>query len=567
MTDKTKTYPWEKSMPPTVNWRAEIPACPLTEVFDKSVKLFPNRPCTEFLGKHLTYREVAELTNRLTKGLQQLGIRKGTRVGLLLPNCPTYLISFYAILKAGGTVVNFSPLCAKLELERQISDSGIECMITLNLNSLSDKIEPFIGRYKLQKVIYDDFARMLPFPKNVLFHLFKRREISAIKSDKQHVLLSEIIKNNGKSVPVSISPHTDIAVLQYTGGTTGEPKGAMLTHANLFANTEQSAICFPKAVPGQEKVLCVIPFFHVFSMTAAMNLGLRLGAELIMLPHFDKPLLMSTIHKKHPTLFPAVPSVYATINTYKNLEKYNLRSIKFCISGGSPLPAEVKRIFEKNSGCILVEGYGLTEASPVVTVNPPDGTIKEGSIGLPLPGTIVEIRSAENPTRIMPTGEKGELCVRGPQVMKEYWNRPTQTNEAFIDGFLRTGDIAYMDNDGYVFLVDRIKDVIINSGYNVYPRNIEEAVYMHPSVFECVAIGVPEPYRGQVVKLLVKIAPDKTLTKSELLAFLKDKLSSMEMPRYIEFRDTLPKTLIGKIDRKALMQEEAERKQKLDNSK
>jgi long-chain acyl-CoA synthetase len=389
----------------------------------------------------------------------------------------------------------------------------------------------------------------------------KRRDIAAVPSDEAHVNFASLIANDGAYVPADIKPAEDIAVLQYTGGTTGVPKGAMLTHANLIANVTQSRMVFPGAEVGHERMLGVLPFFHVFAMTAVMNFAILLGGRIIMLPRFDLGQVVKTIDKKRPTLFPAVPTIYTAINHYKSLGDYDLHSIKYCISGGAPLPVEVKRDFERLTGCVVVEGYGLSETSPVTHCNPVEGENKTGSIGLPVPGTYVEIVSLEDHTTTLPQGERGEVCIRGPQVMKGYWRQPEETAEAMEatpDGWrLHTGDVGYLDEDGYTFIVDRIKDMIAAGGFKVYPRTVEEAIYLHPAVEECVVAGVPDAYRGQTVKAWIRLRAGKSLTVEALKAFLKDKLSPIEMPKLIEFRDSLPKTPIGKLSRKLMLEEDS----------
>jgi long-chain acyl-CoA synthetase len=380
------------------------------------------------------------------------------------------------------------------------------------------------------------------------------------REDEAHVAFATLTNNDGMVPPAAIDPLHDVAVLQYTGGTTGTPKGAMLTHANLLANAMQCRLWFQGTKEGGERVLAVLPFFHVFAMTSAMNFAITVGAEIIMLPRFELKMLLDTIARKKPTIFPGVPTIYTAINNAKETASYDLSSIRSCISGGAPLPVEVKNSFERLTGCVLVEGYGLSEASPVVACNPFNGANKPGSVGLPLPGTLVEIVSLdEQPPRILPQGERGEICVTGPQIMAGYWGKPEETARVLAGGRLHTGDVGYLDEDGYLFLVDRIKDVIIASGYKIYPRNVEEAIYQHPAVAECIVVGLPDPYRGQTVKAYVVRATGQGLTDTELLAFLADKLSPMEMPKQIEFRASLPKTVIGKLSKKDLLAEEAQR--------
>lgn len=548
-------HTWEGSYPAGVDWAEPIPARPLYSIFDEAVAQFAGRPCVDFLGRRYTYGEISDLVNRAAKGFQRLGVARGTRVGLCLPNSPYYLVCYFAVLKLGGIVVNFNPLYVERELATQIIDSQTEIMVTLDLAALYDKVAKMFDQAGLGQIVVCRMADILPQPKRLLFSVLKRGELAAIPADPRNVRFADLTENDGRYQPVDVDPG-EVAVLQYTGGTTGVPKGAMLTHANLLANTVQVFRWFPGLQRGEERLLGVLPFFHVFAMTVVMNLGIAAGAELILLPRFELEMLLKTIHKRRPTLFPGVPTIYTAINNAPTLKKYDVSSIKFCISGGAPLPVEVKHEFEKLTGCNLVEGYGLTEASPVTNCNPIGGIDKAGSIGIPLPGTIIEIRSPDDPGKLMPTGEKGEVCVIGPQVMAGYWKRPDDTAKTIVDGRLRTGDIGYMDRDGYVFLVDRIKDVILCGGYNVYPRNVEEAIYLHPAVVEVIVIGVPDAYRGQAPKAFVRLRDDATCTEKELKDFLADKLSKIELPREIEFRAELPKTMIGKLSKKELVAEE-----------
>jgi long-chain acyl-CoA synthetase len=356
--------------------------------------------------------------------------------------------------------------------------------------------------------------------------------------------------------PPAIDPETEIALLQYTGGTTGVPKGAMLTHANVVANAVQLRLWAPGLGGEHEKILGVLPLFHVFAMTVVMNHGLLLGAEMVLLPRYELKQLLKTIDKKKPSMFVGVPTLYAAINNAKETQGIDLSSLKYCISGGAPLPLEIKHRFEQLAGCVLVEGYGLSETAPVATCNPFLGVNKEGSIGLPMPGTTVEIVAIDGSERVLPAGERGEVCIRGPQVMKGYWKKPEESAKALKGGRFHSGDIGYVDAEGYIYIVDRLKEMILCGGYNVYPRNVEEAIYMHPSVAECAVIGIPDAIRGQTVKAFIVLREGRTVTKEALCEFLKDTLSPIEMPKQIEFRQSLPKTVIGKILKKALVAEE-----------
>ncbi|MXN63658.1 AMP-binding protein [Stappia sp. GBMRC 2046] len=540
----------------TEAWLKAFRPRPLHEYIDEAVSRFADRPAVDFLGKGWTYAELGQMVDQAAAGLKALGVEKGTRVGLCLPNTPYYTTYYFAVLKLGGIVVNFNPLYVQREIAFQARDSGARIMVTLDLKVIYDKVEDVRKEGALDKIVVCRMADILPQPKKFLFSLFKASERADVPNDAAHVFHNDLVAKGGSVEAAEIDPAEDVAVLQYTGGTTGVPKGAMLTHANLSANIEQMRTVFSAAEPGREKMLCVLPFFHVFAMTVVQNKSIALGAEMVMIPRFELKLLLDTIRRKKITLFPGVPTLYTAINNAELTRKYDLKSIKFCLSGGAPLPVEVKNQFEDLTGCMLVEGYGLTEASPVVSANPLDESRRAGSIGVPMPGTRVEFRDLDDPSKVMKQGEKGELVAIGPQVMKGYWNRPEETAKTIENGALHTGDVGYMDDDGFIHLVDRIKDLIICSGYNVYPRVIEEALYQHEAVAEAIVIAVPDDYRGQAPKAFVKLKAGGDVTAEGLKTFLRGHLSTIELPREIEFRDELPKTLVGKLSKKELVEEE-----------
>lgn len=549
-------HPWLARYPDDIDWHRALPEEPLFALWDRAVARFRDRPATDFLGKKSTYGQLDLWVTRMAAGLQSMGLTKGDRVGLFLPNVPYYPVAFFAVLKAGGVVVNFNPLSAEQEIAKQIADSGVRFMVTLDLAALYPKLASVAFEAGAEKIVVCRMAAALPFPKNLLFPLAKKRDIARIPADERVVWLDRVVANEGRLKPVAIAPE-DPAVLQYTGGTTGLPKGAILTHGNLSVNAAQSAAWFHKAEDGAERILCVLPFFHVFAMTVSLNLGILKGAELVLMPRFDLEDLLATVQKKKITMLPAVPTIFTAINNRPDVDGLDLSSIAMCISGGAPLPMEVKSRFETLTGCKLVEGYGLTEAAPVVACNPLWGDSRDGSIGLPLPGTQIKIVDLDDRTTPVCPGERGELCVRGRQVMPGYWQRPDDTEDSLRDGWLHTGDVGYIDGDGYVYLVDRIKDLILCSGYNVYPRVVEDAIYQHPAVAEVIVAGVPDEYRGETVKAFVKLRDGQSLDADGLRAFLADKLSKIEMPRIVEFRDRpLPKTLVGKLSRKDVLQQE-----------
>ena len=545
-------------MPDSIPAR-EIAAVPVADLLTESVLRFGGRPAMHFLGRRWTYAELGALAGRAARGLQDLGVGPGVQVGLCLPNTPYFPIFYYAILKIGGTVVNFSPLQVERELAAQIKDSATRIMVVLDMEAVYRRVAHVADAAGLQTIIICPMTGMLPPLKAALFHLFKRKQVARIPRDSRHLHYAALMNSRAPPAPVTIDPARAVAVLQYTGGTTGVPKGAMLTHANITINCRQVRAHWAGAVPGQERVLAVLPFFHVFAMTSVLNYSVDIAAEIVMLPRFDLKQTLATIAARRITIFHAVPTIYTAINTAAAGGRVRLGSIRFGVSGGAPLPHDVRQRFMDLTGCKLVEGYGLTEASPVVSCNPPDGMIKGGSVGTPMAGTAIEIRYLANPERRLVTGERGEVCVRGPQVMAGYWNRPAETAASFVEGALRTGDVGYLDGDGYLFLVDRIKDLILCGGYNVYPRVLEEALYEHPAVLEATVIGVPDEYRGQVPKAFVVLRPGHAATGEALRDFLAGYVSKIELPRSVEIRASLPKTMIGKLSKKELVAEEAAR--------
>ena len=552
--------PWLNRYPTDVDWNMQFKSDPLYRLMDLAVANHGSATATNFLGKTMTYAEIGRLIDRATAGLQALGVGRGSKVGLFLPNTPTYIVYYFAILRTGGTVVNFNPLYSHEELIFQVQDSQTDLMITLDLVALFGKIERLLAEGHLKRALVCSFSNLLPSGKSVLFRLFKSKEIAhPAKSAVAGHVISEatVLANDGAYKKVAVNPMEDIAVLQYTGGTTGTPKGAMLTHYNLVANMQQIMAWCGGLEPAKEKIIGLLPFFHVFAMTGVMNLGVATAAEIIMMPRFVLNDALKLIAATHPTIMPAVPTVLNAMLNHPDIKSFDLSSLKFCLSGGAPLPLEVKTAFEKLTGCKVVEAYGLSETSPGATFNPFDGPVKDGSIGQPLPGTTVSIRAVDDTSKEMPLGQEGEICIKGPQVMKGYWNKPEETANVFHDGFLRTGDVGKMDDEGFIFITDRIKDMIICSGFKVYPRHLEEKIYQHPAVEEVTVIGIKDSYRGEAPKAFIKLKAGMTATGADILKFLEPKLSKLEMPSQVEFRDALPKTMIGKLSKKELKQEEA----------
>ena len=547
--------PWLRAYPQNVAWDTSFSPALVGSLLNQAVQNYGTHPCTLFLGKRLSFAEIGDLSDRAAKGLRGLGVGEGVRVGLFLPNTPTFLVFYYGVLKAGGTVVNFNPLYSLDEIAFQIRDSGTKIMVTLDLAFLFDKVEAMMERGVLDKAVVADFASLLPPLKSIAFRLLKRGKLARVGASpvKDRIVREQdLLANDGSYERPAITPES-IAVLQYTGGTTGTPKGAMLTHANIAINAAQVK-AWQNRRSKQDRILCILPLFHVFAMTAVMNFAISTGSEIILVPKFELDDTLKMIGKLRPTLLPGVPTLYNAMLRHPRITRFDLSSLEYCISGGAALPVEVKRGFETLCGCSVVEGYGLSETAPVVACNP-IGSTKDGSIGLPLPATEIAIRSLDDPAQEMPKGEPGEICVAGPQVMTGYWNKPDETESAFVGRFFRTGDVGYMDEDGFIFIVDRIKDMINASGFKIYPRRIEDAFYEHAAVAEVTVIGIPDDYRGEAPKAFVKLKEGQQATAEELLAFLGDKLSKIELPAEIEFRDTLPKTMIGKLSKKELRAE------------
>jgi long-chain acyl-CoA synthetase len=547
-----RPYPWEAAYPAGVSWHFEVKPRPLYALLDDAVAAYPTRLCLRSQGKKYSYIDLGKLVTKVAKGLRRLGVRHGTRVGLFLPNSAYFVICYYAILKAGGTVVNFNPLYAEREIAHQIEDSETSIMITLDLKSLYPKIAQQLDHTCLKTIIVCRMNGALSFPQNHLFGWFWRKEVAEIPTDEHHVLFDALIRNAPDFEPANIDPERDVAVLQYTGGITGNAKGAMLTHANLYSNALQVKTFASWVEPGNETCLVLVPVCHAFGMTV-MNFGFAIGAELVLLPQLKVRDVFNTIQRQRCTLVFGVPTIYWALSAHKDSQKYDLSSLRFCVSGGAPLAPEVKSAFESLAGCTLIEGYGLTEASPACTLVPLGNQHKSGSVGLPLPATVIEIASLTHRHRILPRGELGEICVRGPQVMAGYWKQPEETEAVLNDGLLRTGDFGYIDEDGYLFIVDRVKEMIISGGFNVYPRIVEETLRLHPGVAHAFVCGLPDHHRGERVKAYVKPAAGARLTPVELRAFLKGKLAPFEIPSEIEFLEEIPVDLLHRPARKDLL--------------
>jgi long-chain acyl-CoA synthetase len=557
--------PWVKSYPSGIRQDAPIEIASVQSVLDKAAERFGPLPALQFMDRPITYAELDELANRAAAGFQKIGVGPGVHVGLYLPNTPHYVIAFFGVLKAGGTVVNYSPLEALRSLEYKVSDSETDILVTLDVASLYPQADKLLASTRLKRLIVGEFAEWALAPGPVKAQMTAGKMLSEVKYGDRILAFRDLLDNDGRFV---VHPLGDLrnalAVIQYTGGTTGSPKGAMLTHANLtvacslyrevLTRGETTHLC-----EGEERFLCVLPLFHIYSLSVVLILGFRLGAELVLHPRFDPAAAARDIVLKKITVYAGVPTMHVAILALPGIESMDFSSLRLCASGGAPLPVAVKERFESVVGCELPEGWGMTETSPIGTFAPRGGPRKPGSCGVPYPGTQMKFVDVSDPEREVALGERGEICVKGPHVMKGYWKKPEETANAMTsDGYFRTGDVGIMDEDGYVYIVDRTKDMLLCGGFNVYPRNIEEAIYQHPSVEEVSVIGIPDAYRGETPKAFIKLkAGAPPLTLDELKGFLKDRLGKHEMIGALELRDELPKTAVGKISKKDLRELEA----------
>lgn len=551
--------PWFSSYPEEIPHSIDYPNISLPQLLINSAKEFPDNDAVKFMGKRVKYKNLLEYTYQFANALKNMGVKKGDRVAIMLPNSPQAIISYYGALMIGAIVVQNNPLYTERELEHQLSDSGSETIITLDL--LYPRIANVKALTRLKRIIVTSIKDFLPFPKNMLYPLKLKKEgkIIEIPNDKDIYHFNQLLKISSSTPLVpDINPQDDLALLQYTGGTTGLAKGVMLTHANLVTNVVQESYWLYRATRGKEKFLGALPFFHVFGMTTVMNFSIYLGGTIILVPRFNVDEILEVIQKEKPTYFPGAPTMYIAIINHPKVKEYDLSSIDACISGSAPLPLEVQEKFEEITGARLIEGYGLTESSPVTHANPIWGKRKTGSIGLPWPNLDVKVVDPMTGEEVQ-LGEIGELAVKGPIVMKGYWNKPEETKKVLKDGWLLTGDMATMDDEGYFYIVDRKKDMIIAGGYNIYPREVEEVLFEHPAIKEAVVVGIPDPYRGETVKAFIVLKDGITATEEELDKFCRANLAAYKIPRAYEFRTELPKTLVGKVLRRALIEEEKEK--------
>ncbi len=556
--DKPWLKAYEDGVPETLKYEK---IC-LPDILERTAKKSPNKMALCFEGFKVTYGQLNDMVSRFASSLNAYGILQGDRVAILLPNVIPCVVAYYAILKIGAIAVMNNPLYSDRELEHQFNDSGSKVLVTIDL--LGNRMIDLRPKTGIKQIIYTSIGDYLPFPKNLLFPLVgKRKKLAAdVKPAKMVYKWKDVLSQSSSKISdVSIS-FDDVAMYQYTGGTTGVSKGVMLTHGNLSKQVQQVGAWFPK-FGSNEIMLGALPFFHVFGLTTAMNLAIYLGWGDILVPKPQPEPLLKTIGKFKPTFAPLVPTMYIGIINHPYIDRIDMTSIKGCFSGSAPLPVEVIKTFEKKTGAVIVEGFGMTESTPVTHVNPfAGGKRKVGSIGVPISDTQCRIVDLEDGETDRPVGEIGEILVKGPQVMKGYWNQPEETEKTLTDGWLHTGDIGKMDEDGYFYIVDRKKDMILSGGLNVYPRDIEEIFYENPKVLEAAAIGIPHPVRGESIKVFVVLKDKETATQEELIDYCKGKLATFKLPTEIEFKNELPKTNVGKILKKDLRAQELTKREK-----
>ncbi|WP_397593189.1 AMP-binding protein [Sphingorhabdus sp.] len=553
--------PWISNYLHPAKWEQAFPPLSVHDMFFRSAERMGQAPLADFMGRKFSYAEMAAMVRRFAKGLQARGVGKGDHVGLFLPNVPHYVAAYYGAMAAGATVVNFSPLYTVDELTHQVADSGTSILVTVSASALLPTAIKVLEKSDLKQLIVGSVAEALPRVKGWAYRLFKKAEIASIPDDARILHFGGFIANDGDYAPQPCDPKTTVAQLQYTGGTTGTPKGAMLTHQNISANARQINLLDPHSrannpiAPEPDRILGVLPFFHVFANATVLNRTIDNGGEIVMLPRFEAKAALQAITRTKVTSLPGVPTMYQALLDNAELAKTDFGSLRACISGGAPLAAELKARFEERSGSVVIEGYGLTESSGVISCNPYEGVNKTGSIGQPIPGTQVRLVDKEDPHKDVPPGEPGELVAKGPQMMAGYWNKPEATGQVFVDGWLRTGDVATIDGDGFIFIVDRLKDMIAVGGFKVFPSQIEDILYTHPAVKEALVIGVPDSYAGERPKAFVTLNEDMAANGEDLEKWLNPKLGKHERVLAVVVRENLPKTMIGKLDRKALRAE------------
>ncbi|MGQ9687581.1 MAG: long-chain-fatty-acid--CoA ligase [Desulfobaccales bacterium] len=548
--------PWARQYDPGVPLEVEVPQATVPGLLFETAARSPELPALIFFGKKTTYGRLADQVRRLAKSFQDLGLGPGERLAALLPNCPQLAATYYAVLALGGVAVLLNPLLSPREIAFQLNDAG--CRTLVVLDHLLPKVEEAAAEAALERVWVTSLTEALPWPLSWLYPFKARRQglATGFVPQADRLPWRELLKAPPLAALPPVSPESP-AVLQYTGGTTGTPKAAILSHRNLLANVAQINAWLPRIQYGAERVVGLIPFFHSFGLTVCLNWPLSQAGAVLVLPKFDLKSFLALLRKQRPTVLPGVPTLFVALINHPDLPRIDFSHLWACISGSAPLPQEVQERFERLTGCRIMEGYGLTEAGPVTHLNPYQQERPPGSIGLPFPSTRAKIVDAETGARDLPPGEVGELVIQGPQVMSGYWRRPEETALVLRDGWLFTGDLAKMDEKGYFYIIDRKKDLIIDGGLKIYPREVEEVLYQHPQVQEAVVYGVPDPYRGEQVKAVIVTRPGTAITAEEILKFCTPRLAAYKMPKIIEFRAELPKSVVGKVLRRLLREAEA----------
>jgi long-chain acyl-CoA synthetase len=548
--------PWLASYDPEVPRSISYGTDLIHSILEKAARTYPERTAVVFAGFTITYRRLWESVQQCARALCSLGVGTGDRVAIYLPNCPHYIIAYYAVASIGGVIVPTNPLYNEKELAFQIKDSGATTLVTLDL--LYPRVKQVMASSGLARVIVGRIEDFLPALKKFFYPILQKKKTdkSSIAGENGVYFFHKLMKQSLPPCRPAAVSCDEVAVLQYTGGTTGVAKGAMLTHANIVSNTAQARHIYYVIREGREVFICVLPFFHSYGMAVAMNLPLAIGATLVILPRFVAKDVLTAIQQYRATILPGIPSIYSVLNSYKDIHTFNIATISYCISGAAPLPISVLEDFEKLTGGTILEGYGLSEASPITHCNPARGKRKVGSIGLPVPDTdckIVDIETGQD----LPAGEVGELCIRGPQVMRGYWQNPSETQQTLRDGWLFTGDVARMDAEGYFYIVERKKDMIISEGFNVYPREIEEFLLQHPQIADASVIGMPDKLRGEKVIAYVTLRPGEKAAPEEIIKYCRDNLVKYKVPKKVIFKDQIPTTIAGKKLRRVLREDAA----------
>ncbi len=545
---------WRTAYRHPIVWDQAFAPQSVPALFDETVARCGPAPFLDFLGRRYSYDQVARAAKRVGCGMTALGIKPGDRVGLFLPNVPHYIAAYYGALSIGATVVNFSPLYTEDELAAQVADSGTKMLVTLSARSLLPTAIKVMERGRIEHLVVGSVAGVLPKAKSLFYRLLKRGDVAKLPSDPRISRFSSLIANDGLCPRPPITP-VDVALIQYTGGTTGTPKGAMLTHQNLTSVARQVDL-LDHQTDGEDRIVGVLPFFHIFANTCVLNRTMHHGGMIAMLPRFDAKATLKTISRIKATALPGVPTMYQALLDHADTATTDFASLRVCISGGAPLPETVKTRFEAVTGAKVVEGYGLTETAGVVSCNPYEGLNKTGTIGQPTPGTHVTLLDRDDPNKPAPPGAAGEIAIKGPQVMKGYWGRPDEDALVFVSGWLRTGDVGEIDEDGYIRIVDRLKDMIAVGGFKVFPSIVEAQLYLHPAIKEALVIGIPDHYSGERPKAFVTLNADQSATGDALRDWVNTRLGKHERVAAVEIRDALPKTLVGKLSRKELVAEE-----------